>query len=147
MKSLKKMAEKSKIFSVGIAALIILLNQLIEYILLTQNLILTKNQNLIFGLGPQMGMFLDITILIILFLAIFVVFKTVFIFPLAIILGGALSNLIDRFFRGGILDYFKIKIFSQNIYFNIADIIIVLGVIIYFILVVREKRHTYRKFI
>lgn len=141
MKSLKKMERKNSFWAAGLAILIILLNQTAEYILLTRHLILAKNQNLIFGLGPQMGLFLDTTILIILFLAIFIVFKTVFIFPLATIIGGALSNLIDRFFRGGVLDFFQIKISSQNIFFNVADIIILLGVIIYFIIVIKQRKH------
>lgn len=141
MKSLKKMQGKNSLLAAGLAILIILLNQTAEYILLTRHLILAKNQNLIFGLGPQMGLFLDTTILIILFLAIFIVFKTVFIFPLATIIGGALSNLIDRFFRGGVLDFFQIKISSQNIFFNVADIIILLGVIIYFIIVIKQRKY------
>lgn len=143
MKSLKKMERKSKIFAAGLAILIVFLNQIAEYILLTRHLVLAKNQNLIFGLGPQMGLFLDTTILIILFLAIFIVFKTIFIFPLAVIIGGALSNLIDRIFRGGVSDFFQIKISSQDVFFNASDIMILLGVIIYFILVIKQKKHAY----
>ena len=141
MKSLKKMERKNSFWAAGLAMLVILLNQITEYILLTHNLILTKNHNLIFGLGPQLGPFLDITILIILFLAIFVVYKTVFIFPLAVIIGGALSNLIDRIFRGGVLDFLHLKISSQDIFFNASDIIILLGVIIYFIIVIKQRRY------
>lgn len=135
------MAKRNIFLAAVIAALIVLLNQITEYILLNQHLILTKNQNLIFGLGPQMGPFLDVMILIILFLAIFVVYETIFIFPLAIIWGGALSNLIDRFFRRGVLDYFHLNIFSQNIFFNAADICILLGVLVYFILVIVQRKY------
>lgn len=144
MRNSKKMRKKSDLFAAIIAVVIILINQALEYILLSRHLILAKNQNLIFGLGPQMGMFLDITILIILFLAIAIVYRTIYIFPLAIILGGALSNVIDRIFRGGVLDFFHLNIFSQNLFFNVSDIIILLGAIFYFILVILEKRHDHK---
>ena len=55
--------------------------------------------------------------------------KSVKIFFIMIICGGA-SNLIDRVFRGYVVDYIDInQIFSYPI-FNIADISVVLGVIL-----------------
>lgn len=43
---------------------------------------------------------------------------------ISLVLGGGISNLIDRFFRGGILDFIKI-LFIPN--FNIADVCICTG--------------------
>lgn len=43
---------------------------------------------------------------------------------ISLVLGGGISNLIDRFFRGGILDFIKIW-FIPN--FNIADVCICIG--------------------
>ena len=48
--------------------------------------------------------------------------------PFVLILSGSIGNLIDRLFRGYIIDYIDINIFNfPN--FNIADISIVVGVI------------------
>lgn len=43
---------------------------------------------------------------------------------ISLVLGGGISNLIDRFFRGGILDFIKI-LFIPN--FNVADVCICTG--------------------
>ncbi|SHO48809.1 signal peptidase II [Anaerocolumna xylanovorans] len=45
---------------------------------------------------------------------------------LSLILGGALSNIYDRFTRGYVVDYFSFK-FLKKIVFNISDICIFLG--------------------
>ncbi|QHQ60708.1 signal peptidase II [Anaerocolumna sedimenticola] len=47
-------------------------------------------------------------------------------FALALILGGALSNVHDRLIRGYVVDYFSFK-FLKKIIFNISDICIFLG--------------------
>jgi lipoprotein signal peptidase len=47
-------------------------------------------------------------------------------FAMALILGGALSNVVDRFTRGYVVDYFSFK-FLKKIVFNISDICIFIG--------------------
>ena len=55
------------------------------------------------------------------------------IISLSLVLAGGISNLIDRFFRGGVLDFIKIPIIPNfiKIYkfptFNIADLYVVIG--------------------
>lgn len=58
--------------------------------------------------------------------------KTLTQFLLALILGGGIGNLIDRIFRGSVLDFISIWLYPS---FNIADICIsvgILGIIIFF---------------
>lgn len=47
-------------------------------------------------------------------------------FAMALMLGGALSNVVDRFMRGYVVDYFSFK-FLKKIVFNISDICIFIG--------------------
>ena len=52
-------------------------------------------------------------------------------FSLAIIIGGALSNALDRAVHGGVADFFHFHLGSFSWYiFNIADVAIVAGVLI-----------------
>ena len=44
------------------------------------------------------------------------------------ILGGGISNLIDRLFRGFVIDYLDINYLFKYPIFNLADICIVIGV-------------------
>jgi signal peptidase II len=57
--------------------------------------------------------------------------------PLAILITGAILNFIDRIRYGFVIDYFNLKYFTV---FNLADIMIVIGVII---LIINQK---YEKF-
>lgn len=54
------------------------------------------------------------------------------IFPLALVLGGALGNIRDRFLYGYVIDYadFHIGTFRPFLIFNVADAAITIGVVI-----------------
>ena len=53
----------------------------------------------------------------------------------SLILAGGIGNLIDRVFRGSVVDYIDItKLFNWPV-FNLADIYIVIGVILVFVLI------------
>lgn len=56
----------------------------------------------------------------------------------ALILSGVISNLIDRIIRGFVVDYFNFKLINFPI-FNIADICIVIGFLLYIIKSFRKK--------
>ena len=52
---------------------------------------------------------------------------------MSLVLAGGIGNLIDRIFRGYVIDYFDITQLFNYPVFNFADICIVLGVVILFV--------------
>lgn len=71
-------------------------------------------------------MYLFLPLVIILIFILWVKFRH-FRIPLALIYAGAVSNLIDRLLYNGVIDYIEVWIFPV---FNIADIMIVAGVVL-----------------
>lgn len=63
---------------------------------------------------------------------------------LAIVLGGAIGNIIDRFIYGGVIDWIEVTLFSFSwSSFNIADIAIILGILGWVITaLVQKKSHS-----
>jgi signal peptidase II len=60
---------------------------------------------------------------------------------LTLILGGATGNLIDRIFRGYVVDYLSFKIFGYEVaIFNVADIFITFGVIFMIIILLKDGK-------
>ena len=107
--------------------------------------------------GAAWGMFSNNTLLLsiisILFLIFFIKYieelsKVSFFYEIAfgLIVGGIVGNLIDRFFRGYVIDFFRFIILDYNYpIFNIADTLIVIGVIILIINFVRDDLIEKRK--
>ena len=59
-----------------------------------------------------------------------------------IIIGGIVGNLVDRIFRGYVIDFLDFKIFNYNYpVFNLADTFIVVGIIMMVIMSIRKERH------
>lgn len=89
------------------------------------------NKGVAFGLlGDQEFFVLFLFPLVaILILILWISYKH-FSLPLALICAGAISNLIDRLLYNGVVDYIEILILPV---FNIADVLIVVGVILLFI--------------
>lgn len=60
---------------------------------------------------------------------------------LALVLGGAIGNFIDRLIRKEVVDFFDVYIGSYNFpIFNVADSALVVGVIVIFIITFLEER-------
>ena len=58
---------------------------------------------------------------------------------LTLILGGALGNLIDRIFRGYVVDFLSFKIFGyEAALFNVADIFITVGVFLMIMILFKD---------
>lgn len=63
-----------------------------------------------------------------------------YIISLLMILGGALGNLIDRIFRGYVVDYLSFELFSISFpVFNFADMLITFGTIYLIYMIIKEK--------
>ncbi|OQX74969.1 MAG: signal peptidase II [Campylobacteraceae bacterium 4484_4] len=59
--------------------------------------------------------------------------------PIGLILGGGVSNLLDRFIHGGVVDYVYWHCGFDFAIFNFADVMIDLGVLIILVLSFRHK--------
>lgn len=51
---------------------------------------------------------------------------------LVLVLSGAVGNVIDRIFRGAVVDFFEIRLFKFAI-FNVADIFVTVGAVLLFV--------------
>ncbi len=100
-----------------------------------------KNYNGPCGIGGSSHMFsnsfflfleiLCLTSFVLIFKVFFVKnFKNRSIFALSLIFSGGFSNIIDRIFRGFVIDYIKIDFFPYI--FNFADVCIFFGMIVFF---------------
>ncbi len=58
------------------------------------------------------------------------------VFVLSLIIVGAFSNLLDRIYLGHVVDYIDLKFYTI---FNLADAMIVIGVIIFMLFILVEK--------
>lgn len=64
------------------------------------------------------------------------------IFSLTLVLGGAVGNLIDRIFRGYVVDFLSFRLFNYDMpVFNVADIFITCGVILVIFCILREGKY------
>lgn len=63
-------------------------------------------------------------------------------FSFGLLIGGLFGNLIDRLFLGYVRDFFSFKIIGYNFaIFNVADIAIVIGALILFVLCIIGGKH------
>ena len=67
------------------------------------------------------------------------VFKEYY-FPIALLYAGGLSNILDRFTYGGVVDYFYWHYLFEFAIFNIADVIIDLAVVIIIFKQIKQSR-------
>jgi signal peptidase II len=142
---------KKKI-SIIIGIIIILIDQITKIILANKNIIIipnilkfsyTENRGVAFGIGT--GNIIIIILANIIILGIIIRFlkekqeqiNFKILFVLIMILSGGISNLIDRIFRGYVIDYIDINLFNfPN--FNIADISITLGTITLIVIIIKS---------
>lgn len=100
------------------------------------NLKYVENTGGAFGIGNDSTiMFVIVNIIVITLITKFIISKnnevpTYILISLGLILAGGIGNLIDRIFRGFVIDYIDFNPLIKFSIFNIADICIVIGCII-----------------
>ncbi|NQT49549.1 signal peptidase II [Candidatus Kuenenbacteria bacterium] len=102
-----------------------------------------ENKFIAFGLAiPETLIYLFLTIIVLALL--YLLYKSIhekhlsWTIVLSIILGGAVSNIIDRIWHGAVLDFFSISFYNFTWpSFNLADVAIVVAVII---LIIKELK-------
>ncbi|MCU9612178.1 signal peptidase II [Caldibacillus lycopersici] len=105
-----------------------------------------RNQGAAWGiLQGQMWFFYLITVLVIGFLIYYLQKhgkgKPLFSIAIALMLGGAIGNFIDRLFRKEVVDFINVYIFNYDFpIFNVADSALVVGVTLLIIQMLLEER-------
>ena len=105
------------------------------------NIIYTKNLGVSFSLfynnhklGPWILGFVSLAIIIFITLILKKESKIRSKIALSCVIGGALGNLFDRFYYGGVIDFLDFHFFKYHWpAFNIADMAIVLGLLTYWL--------------
>lgn len=102
-----------------------------------------KNTGAAFGfLGGNIYLLIFITLALICYLLTELkenINNKTYIITISLIIGGAIGNLIDRLFRGYVVDFISFIIFNKEMaIFNIADIFISIGVILYIFILLKD---------
>jgi signal peptidase II len=153
------------VFYYLIAILVILLDQVTKWLIVSKmafgdsipiiNNILYitshRNRGAAWGiLQGQMWLFYAIT-LVVIFAIIYYIQKAakgkwLLGISLALMLGGAIGNFIDRVFRKEVVDFIHTFIFGYNFpVFNVADSSLCIGVVLLMIVMLRDERETKEK--
>jgi signal peptidase II len=104
-----------------------------------------KNTGAAFGL---LNNNIYILIIITIALIVYLIYELIkcknkfYFFSYLLILCGALGNLIDRVFRGYVVDFISFTLFGREMaIFNVADIYITFGVILFIFSIFKEGKH------
>jgi signal peptidase II len=125
---------KTKKQGLILALIILFLDQVIKEIMINFNHV--QNTGAAWGILRNSTFFLIIISIVV----VFYINRYFSYHPLAvsILLGGTLGNLIDRIFRGYVIDYINIYIFNFPL-FNLADIAISCSIILIIWKMIKEK--------
>lgn len=106
------------------------------------NFFYVENRGAAFGIMQDMRLFFIIITIAIVLAILFILFKNyknnslLFNISLALILGGAIGNFIDRFRLHYVVDFISFRIFGYDFaVFNLADVFIVIGTILLAIMI------------
>ncbi len=147
-----KIKNRKIIVLIIIGIIILILDQVSKILLIEKNITIipnilnftyTENTGAAFGIGSNNIFFIILINIIILGIIIKFIkerkddidFKI--LIPLVLILSGGIGNLIDRIFRGYVVDFIDINLFDfPN--FNIADMSIVIGILLLILVLIKS---------
>jgi len=132
----KKILRDNKLIFYGL--LIVFVDQVLKRLFISEfpSLVLI-NSTLAFGINFANPLILNIlAILLFLFAVYFFQNKKILSLPVVLILSGAVSNLFDRIYLGGVVDYIDLKIWPS---FNLADALIFTGSVLLVLRLLKKK--------
>ena len=149
---MQKKINKIKIIFYILIVLIVVIDQVTKLLVIGKNIVLipnflsitySQNTGVAFGILPN-NLILIISANIVV-LGLIIKFlrenKETMNYPviisLMLILSGCVSNLIDRIFRGYVIDFIDINLFNFPV-FNIADISVTIGIVVLFVVIVKQ---------
>ncbi len=104
-----------------------------------------KNTGISFGMLSGSGIIIIILSLLIIGYMIYEFIKSdnkILLFSSSLIISGAFGNLIDRIFRGYVIDFISFNLFGKEMpVFNVADIYVTFGVILLIYSIIKEDIH------
>ena len=142
--------KKKKIIILVLTIVLLLIDQ-ISKIIITNSLSIGESKNVIDGFfsfnyvqntGAAWGVLSNGSLILAILSAIFLIFFIKYIvdlkklsmfsvFDFSLLLAGIMGNMLDRFIRGFVVDFFDFVVFSYDYpVFNVADIFIVVGIIL-----------------
>lgn len=125
-----------------ILVFLIIIDQLVKWWVIKHPVFFELNSGFIFGMSKNWDLFFWISCIIIVSLFLYIFERPlVQVYSLFIVLAAALSNLIDRIFRGGVIDFWRINYFGTQLYFNLADLLLILGVFLYAWQISKENKY------
>jgi len=127
------MRNKYRVVILGI--FFVVLDQITKFIILKYHLLAVElNKGGAFSIGQNYSIYNIFSFIILAILLSFFTYlliaskdKNPFLIPMTLIISGGISNIIDRFYKNGVVDYIDIKIWPS---FNLADIFIFSGFLI-----------------
>ena len=109
------------------------------------NLTYVENTGVAFGMGANsLNLLIIATVLVLVGIISFIILKkeelsTAILTGLSLIIAGGVGNLLDRIFRGFVIDYIDINPLFRFPVFNLADICIVVGSVVIAIKILKGK--------
>ena len=124
----QKLVPRKALVSAFVIFLVFAIDQITKSLVVKSSISWTCNPGFAFGLLP--GFLNGLITFSILSALVYLFFKQkdfTFYAPFALIIGGGISNLVDRIFKGCVVDFIRIPLWPAT--FNLADVAITIGVL------------------